>query len=102
MAKKKADEFYEIVYERLRGAASLSLAESKVPEAPLLVADAQAEALVRTLRGFTLRSLPKKEHAQYLHWFMTRFLKELTEKLPHIRAHMIVREMPRKRKVKKC
>ena len=99
---KKTDTLYEDVYKRLRGVTSKSIKDSDGdPEAPFTIACAQTEALVRTLRGFTLRAVPKEKHAEYLNWFMGEFLKDVTERMPHIRANVIVREVKPKRKRRK-
>jgi len=41
------------------------------------IANAQAEALVYTLRKVAMKVLPKNEHAEYLHWLFSLMMTEL-------------------------
>lgn len=93
------DKRYEWVYNRARDLANEALREFKSdPEAAMFVPGAQAEAFVRTLRGYTLRHLPKSRHAHYLHGFFTAIMRELLEGNDHIEGHIVFRDRPKKKK----
>lgn len=47
-----------------------------VDDFPLTVGNAQAEALVKTLKGATLKWIPKKKHAHYLAWVFSQMLED--------------------------
>ena len=82
MGKSKIDQRYEAVYRRMREAASEAARTfQEDPDAGVLVANAQAEALTRTIRGFTLRKMPKVRHAHYIHWLFSRMLIDCIEGL---------------------
>lgn len=95
----KRDTKYDQVYQTLRKVASESIREFKGnPDGGIVVAGAQAEAFVRTLKGYTLRLIKKKYHAQYLHRLFTQMLCDVLEDLPHLSGRIAVAERPKARK----
>ena len=96
MAKK--DKRYEKVYERVRTIAAQSLEELKDrPDGGVVVASAQAEALARTVRGFTLTTLKKEFHAQFLHGLFNQIMRDVLEGLDYLNGHIVVVERKKKK-----
>ncbi len=96
MAKK--DKLYEKVYERVRTLASESLKESgDRPDGGVVVASAQAEALARTVRGFTLRTVKREYHAQFLHGLLNQIMKDVLDGLDYLDGKIIVVERKKKK-----
>lgn len=101
MAKKTTKRHYEMVYKDLREVAHEAMrAFGDREDAPFMVACAQAEALVRTLRAYTLRAVRKNAHAGYLHYFFTELLQETLHEMPHLRGMLLVKEQKPKKKGK--
>jgi hypothetical protein len=88
---------YEEVYSEFR-----TVVESAVDrfgnhsDIALVVGNAQAEALVRTIRGFTLSHIPKRQRAEYLHWLFNQMLGDILGGEKGIVAKMVVREVAKK------
>ena len=59
----------------------------------LVVGNAQAEALVRTIKSFTLRRMTKRQKAEYLHWLFNQMLGDILSGEKGIVARMLVREV---------
>lgn len=96
MAKK--DRRYEKVYKRVRDIAAKSLEELQDrPDGGVVVASAQAEALARTVRGFTLRTIKKEFHAQFLHGLFSQMMKDVLAGMDHLDGKVLVVERRRKR-----
>lgn len=95
----KRDRRYSQVYETLRTVTATALREFKdSPDCGILVAGAQAEAFVRTLKGYTLRMLKKYVHAQYLHSLFSQMLKDVLEDMPHLDGRIVIVERPKLKK----
>lgn len=96
MAKK--DKLYEKVYEQVRTLANESLKESeKRPDGGVVVASAQAEALARTVRGFTLRTIKREFHAQFLHGLLNQIMRDVLEGLDYLNGHIVIVERKKKK-----
>jgi hypothetical protein len=97
MAKK--DKLYEKVYERVRTLATESLKESQDrPDGGAVIAAAQAEALARTVRGFTLRTIKREFHAQFLHGLLNQIMRDVLDGLDYLDGHIVVAERKKKKK----
>lgn len=97
MAKRKNDERYERVYERVREVAMASLKELQgSPDGPALVASAQAEAFVRSLR-YALRTIKGKYHATYLHNLFGKIMKDALGGHPNLTGMALIVERKKAR-----
>lgn len=95
----KRDKRYDWVYQRCRDIASETLREFKNdPDGGIVVAGAQAEALVRTLKGFTIRHIRPEYHARYLHSLFGQMMKDVLDGLPNLRGGLFIREIDKKKK----
>jgi hypothetical protein len=94
----KKDKRYEKIYERVRAITSQSIKElERSRDGGVIVAGAQAEALVRTLKGFTLRTIKKEYHAEYLHHLLSGMLKEVLDGLGHLDGRIVIMEKRQKK-----
>jgi hypothetical protein len=95
----KRDKHYDQVYRRMRAVTSeLLKGVHNEPDGGVVVAGAQAEALVRTLKGYTLRSIKPEFHAQYLHKLFSSVLTDVLDGMDHLTGKIIVIERPRSKK----
>ena len=95
----KRDKRYDWVYSRVRDIANETLREFKNdPDGGVVVAGAQAEAFVRTLKGYTLRHVKTEYHARYLHNLFTQMLKDVLDGMDHLSGRMVIVERPKKKK----
>lgn len=93
----KKDIRYEKVYKRVRAVASESIREfERAKDAGVVIAGAQAEALIRTLKGFTLRTIKKPYQAEYLHFLFSGMMKEVLDGLDHLDGRIVVVERKKK------
>lgn len=95
----KRDKHYDQVYRKMRAVTSeLLKGVHNEPDGGVVVAGAQAEAFVRTLKGYTLRSIKPEYHAQYLHKLFSSIMKDVLDGMPHLRGQIIVVECKPKKK----
>lgn len=99
MAHRKEDrnqrivDPYEEAYEGFRTVVEEKLERfGNYDDIGLIVGQAQAEALVRTLKSLSLKSLSKKDRAAYLHWLFSQMLGDVLKGEKGIVARMIVKE----------
>jgi len=93
----KRDKQYEWVYRRMRDVASESLREvHNKPDGGVVVAGAQAEAFVRTLKGYTLRSIKPEFHAVYLHKLLSQMMKDILDGMSHLDGRIAIVEKRKK------
>ena len=98
---KKADPRYESVYQAIRNVAAFSLKQfAGRPDTAVVIAGAQAEALVRTLQGFALRSIKKGCQGHYLHHLFTAMLADVLEGQSHLKGRIVIAERGQKVKCK--
>jgi hypothetical protein len=95
----KRDSRYERVYETLRTVASTAIREFKGnPDGGVVVAGAQAEAFVRTLKGYTLPRIKKSFHARYVHRLFSTMLEDALSGMSHLSGKIMVVETPKRKK----
>ena len=95
----KRDKRYDQVYETLRTVTATALREFKGnPDGGVVVAGAQAEAFVRTLKGNTLRLIKKEFHGKYLHKLFTTMLADVLDGMPHLEGRIIIVERQKTKK----
>jgi len=94
----KRDKHYDQVYRRMRAVTSeLLKGVHNEPDGGVVVAGAQAEAFVRTLKGYTLRSIKPEFHAQYLHGLFSKILVDVLDGMGHLDGRIIVVERRKKK-----
>jgi hypothetical protein len=97
---KKFAKKYEEVYKALRVIAKDAITGlHKEPHGGIVVAGAQAEALARTLKDYTLKGLRKRLHAEYLHRLFSTLLSEVLKGRPHLSGKIVVVERRNRKKV---
>jgi len=88
---------YEEVYDDFRTVVETAVDRfGNHSDIALVVGNAQAEALVRTLRGFTMRRMTKREKAEWLHWLFNQMLGDILKGEKGIVAKLLVRETRKK------
>jgi hypothetical protein len=94
----KREKQYDQVYRKMRAVTSeLMKTIHENPDGGVVVAGAQAEAFVRTLKGYTLRSIRPEFHAIYLHKLFAAMLKDTLDGMKHLDGQIIVVERRRKK-----
>lgn len=94
----KRDKQYDQVYRKMRAVTSeLLKGVHENPDGGVVVAGAQAEAFVRTLKGYTLRSIRPEYHAEYLHKLFSQMLKDVLDGMNHLGGRIMVVEKRRKK-----
>jgi len=94
----KRDRQYDKVYRTIRAVTSeLLKGVHENPDGGVVVAGAQAEAFVRTLKGYTLRSIKPEYHAEYLHKLFSQMLKDVLDGMPHLGGRIMVMENRKKK-----
>ena len=95
----KRDKRYEAIYKTIRTVAASALREfDGNPDGGVVVAGAQAEAFVRTLKGYTLRLINKGFHGKYLHSLFTTMLADVLDGIPHLEGRIVIVERQKAKK----
>ena len=80
MAHRRIVDPYEKVYADFRGVVETAVDDfGQRSDIALLVGCAQAEALVRTLRGMTLRGMSRPQKAEFISWLLSQLMSDLLE-----------------------
>lgn len=88
---------YEEVYDDFRTVVETAVDRfGNHSDIALVVGNAQAEALVRTIKGFTLRRMTKRQKAEYCHWIFNQMIGDILKGEKGILAKILVRETKRK------
>lgn len=88
---------YEEVYDDFRTVVETAVDRfGNHSDIAIVVGSAQAEALVRTIRSFTLRRMTKREKAEWLHWLFNQMLGDILKGEKGIVAKLLVRETRKK------
>jgi len=103
MARRKNERRFEVadpyeeVYDDFRTVVETAVDRYGAGvETATIVGNAQAEALVRTLRGFTMRKMTKKQKAEYVSWLFGQMLVDILDGQKGLVAKILVREVKAK------
>lgn len=105
MARRKNERRFEVadpyeeVYDDFRTVVETAVDRYGAGvETAIIVGNAQAEALVRTIKGFTLRGMTKRQKTEYISWLMSQILSDILDGEKGIIGRMLVREVRVKKK----
>lgn len=89
------EEAYETVYHCLRETVDEGVKiYGDLPNIELQIVGAQAECLVKTVRGLVLSHGPRKEKVEYLNWLFSTMLENVLKGHKDISGRFLFREGP--------